>query len=125
MKSSFDLLLAIFFTSHLITIRYFAAILNKIVLSRNALVGILEAKRLKKQKRASRTTETMGNIKKESPKGITSPSTGNFLNGSPSSIGVNRSVSSSSMFERNKKHREKETKRKLRKEDIGLPHNFR
>ena len=67
----------------------------------------------------------MGNMKRESPMGFMSPSTGNLLNGSPSTIGVNRSVSSSSMFERKKKHREKETKRKLRKEDIGLPHNFR
>ncbi|XP_033211048.1 neural Wiskott-Aldrich syndrome protein-like isoform X2 [Belonocnema kinseyi] len=92
---------------------------------RNSLVGILEAKRQKKQKRASRTTDNMGNTKREFPIGLTSPSTGNLLNGSRSSVGVNRSVSSSSVFEIKKKHREKDMKRKLRKEDIGLPHNFR
>lgn len=54
-----------------------------------------------------------------------SSSSGNLFNGSPMAPTVNKSISSGSVFEKKKKHRDNEKKRKLRKEDIGLPHNFR
>ncbi|XP_043484036.1 neural Wiskott-Aldrich syndrome protein-like [Leptopilina heterotoma] len=91
---------------------------------RNALVGILEAKRQKKQKRALRSSEATDSTKCEPPVELSS-SSGNLFNGSPLTTSLNKSISNSSVFEKKKKHRENEKKRKLRKEDIGLPHNFR
>lgn len=92
--------------------------------SRNALNGILEAKRQKKQKRAFRSSEATDSTKSEPPVELSS-SSGNLFNGSPLTTSLNKSISNSSVFEKKKKHRENEKKRKLRKEDIGLPHNFR
>lgn len=52
-------------------------------------------------------------------------STSNLLNGSFTTIGVNRSASSSSMNKNKKKKKNKDSKKKLTKGDIGLPSDFR
>lgn len=57
--------------------------------------------------------------------GFTSATNINMLNGSPSGIGVNRSVSSSSMYKTKKKDSKKDGKRKLTTADIGQPSDFR
>lgn len=59
-----------------------------------------------------------------SPIAFSTGSTSNLLNGTPTTIGVNRSASSSSMYKTKKKKRDK-AKRKLTKDDIGPPSNFR
>lgn len=60
-----------------------------------------------------------------SPFTVTSGSSGNLSNGAPATIGVNRSASSSSMYKTKKKKNEQDLKRKLTKDDISLPSNFR
>lgn len=61
-----------------------------------------------------------------SPFTVTSGSSGNLSNGVPAAtVGVNRSASSSSMYKTKKKKSELDLKRKLTKDDISLPSNFR
>lgn len=55
---------------------------------------------------------------------VTSGSSSNLSNGTPP-VGVNRSASSSSMYKTKKKKGEQDLKRKLTKDDISLPSNFR
>ncbi|XP_076241494.1 uncharacterized protein LOC143183699 [Calliopsis andreniformis] len=99
---------------------------------RNILLGKLNAKRQRRQQRRSKM-ETEGqhgatlpwrNQSNTSPIAFSTGSTSNLLNGTPATIGVNRSASSSSMYKPKKKKRDK-AKRKLKKEDIGPPSNFR
>lgn len=56
---------------------------------------------------------------------VTSGSSSNLSNGALAAVGVNRSASSSSMYKTKKKKNEQDLKRKLTKDDIGLPSNFR
>lgn len=95
---------------------------------RNILLGKLNAKRQRKQERKAK--EMQGNItlprKNQNsipPFTVTSGSSGNLSNGALA--GVNRSASSSSMYKNKKKRSEQDLKRKLTKDDIGLPSNFR
>jgi len=60
-----------------------------------------------------------------SPFTVTSGSSGNLSNGALATVGVNRSASSNSMYKNKKKKSEQDLKRKLTKDDISLPSNFR
>ena len=111
-----------------------AFVQTKIFCVRNALLGKLNANRQRRQERNSRmeadSQSRVVTLPRKSPSssstfGFTSASNVNTLNGSPSSIGVNRSVSSSSMYKTKKKDRKKDGKRKLTTADIGQPSNFK
>ncbi|XP_076649481.1 uncharacterized protein LOC143357119 [Halictus rubicundus] len=99
---------------------------------RNILLDKLNAKRHKKQQKRSKMeiegqhggTLLWRNQSSTSPVTFSTGSTSNLANGTPTTIGVNRSASSSSMYKPKKKNREK-TKRRLTKDDIGPPSNFR
>lgn len=92
----------------------------------------MNAKRQKRQQRRSKVegetqhgaTLPWRNQSNASPVAFSTGSTSNLLNGTPTTIGVNRSASSSSMYKSKKKKREK-TKKRLTKDDIGPPSNFR
>lgn len=97
---------------------------------RNILLGKLHAKRQRKQERKAKEGQVSGtfswkNQSAASPLTITSSSSTNLSNGAPTTVGVNRSASSSSMYKTKKKKNEQDLKRKLTKDDIGLPSNFR
>lgn len=97
---------------------------------RNILLGKLHAKRQRKQERKAKEGQLSGpfswkNQSAASPRNITSSSSANLSNGAPTTVGVNRSASSSSMYKTKKKKNEQDLKRKLTKDDIGLPSNFR
>ncbi|KAL6254181.1 hypothetical protein P5V15_014804 [Pogonomyrmex californicus] len=96
---------------------------------RNILLEKLNAKRQRKQERRvkemqSSSTLPWKNQSSISPFTVTSGSSGNLSNGAPATIGVNRSASSNSMYKTMYKRKE-DLKRKLTKDDIGLPSNFR
>nr|XP_033331884.1 neural Wiskott-Aldrich syndrome protein-like [Megalopta genalis] len=99
---------------------------------RNILLDKLNAKRHKKQQRRSKMeievqhggTLPWRNQSSTSPVAFTTGSTSNLANGTPTTIGVNRSTSTSSMYKPKKKKRDK-AKRRLTKDDIGPPSNFR
>ncbi|XP_076286940.1 uncharacterized protein LOC143212235 [Lasioglossum baleicum] len=99
---------------------------------RNILLDKLNAKRHKRQQRRSKMeiegqhggTLLWRNQSSPSPVAFSTGSTSNLANGTPTTIGVNRSASSSSMYKPKKKKRDK-TKRRLTKDDIGPPSNFR
>ena len=99
---------------------------------RNILLGKLNAKRQRRQQRRSKmeiepqhgATFPWRNQSSASPTAFSTGSTSNLSNGTQTTVGVNRSASSSSMYKPKKEKRDK-AKRKLRKEDIGPPSNFR
>ncbi|XP_026672345.1 neural Wiskott-Aldrich syndrome protein-like [Ceratina calcarata] len=99
---------------------------------RNILLGKLNDKRIRRQQRRSKmegetqhsATMPWRNQSNTSSVAFNTGSTSNLLNGTPNTLGVNRSASSSSMHKTKKKKREK-TKKKLTKDDIGPPSNFR
>ncbi|XP_043248538.1 neural Wiskott-Aldrich syndrome protein-like [Colletes gigas] len=99
---------------------------------RNILLGKLNAKRQRRQQKRTKVeiesqhgaTLPWGNQSNTSPIAFSTGSTSNLLNGTPTTVGVNRSASSSSMYKTKKKKRDK-AKRKLTKDDIGPPSNFR
>lgn len=96
---------------------------------RNILLGKLNAKRQRRQERKAKEVEPSGTISWKNQTSVsaftvTSGSPGNLSNGAPT-VGVNRSASSSSMYKTKKKKNEQDLKRKLTKDDIGLPSNFR
>lgn len=96
---------------------------------RNILLGKLNAKRQRRQERKAKEADPSGTLSWKnqtsvSPFTVTSGSPGNLSNGAPT-VGVNRSASSSSMYKKNKKKNEQDLKRKLTKDDISLPSNFR
>ncbi|KAL6440861.1 hypothetical protein ACFW04_003350 [Cataglyphis niger] len=95
---------------------------------RNILLGKLNAKRQRRQERKAKEVEPSGTISWKNQTSVsaftvTSGSPNNLSNGAP--VGVNRSASSSSMYKTKKKKNEQDLKRKLTKDDIGLPSNFR
>ncbi|XP_039303453.1 neural Wiskott-Aldrich syndrome protein [Solenopsis invicta] len=98
---------------------------------RNILLGKLNAKRQRRQERKAKemqgsSTLPWKNQSSISPFTVTSGSSGNLSNGVPAAtVGVNRSASSSSMYKTKKKKSELDLKRKLTKDDISLPSNFR
>ncbi|XP_032687071.1 neural Wiskott-Aldrich syndrome protein-like isoform X2 [Odontomachus brunneus] len=97
---------------------------------RNILLGKLNAKRQRRQERRAKETQPSSTFpwKNQSsllPFTVTSGSSTNLLNGAPNTVGVNRSASSSSMYKTKKKKSEQDLKRKLTKDDISLPSNFR
>lgn len=98
---------------------------------RNILLGKLNAKRQKRQERRSKEAQQASgtlpwrNQSNVSSYTVTSGSSGKLLNGAPNTVSVNRSASSSSMYKTKKKKRDQDLKRKLTKDDIGLPSNFR
>ncbi|XP_011137229.1 neural Wiskott-Aldrich syndrome protein [Harpegnathos saltator] len=97
---------------------------------RNILLGKLNAKRQRRQERRAKEAQPSNTLpwKNQSsllPFTITSGSSSNLLNGAPNTVGVNRSASSSSMYKTKKKKNEQDLKRKLTKDDISLPSNFR
>lgn len=97
---------------------------------RNILLGKLNAKRQRRQERKAKEMQASStlpwkNQSSISPFTVTSGSSGNLSNGAPATIGVNRSASSSSMYKTKKKKSEQDLKRKLTKDDISLPSNFR
>ncbi|XP_015592177.1 neural Wiskott-Aldrich syndrome protein [Cephus cinctus] len=105
-----------------------ALILRSVVLEK------LNTKRQRRQERRSR-------MEVDSQHGVTLPrmsqsntstfgfsqvsTSTNLLNGSPSATGVNRSISSSSMYKTKKTKWKKDTKRRLTAADISSPSNFR
>lgn len=96
---------------------------------RNILLGKLNAKRLRRQERKAKEAQPGGmlswkNQTSASSFAVTSGSPGNLSNGA-TTVGVNRSASSSSMYKTKKKKNEQDLKRKLTKDDISLPSNFR
>jgi len=96
-------------------------------LNRNILLGKLNAKRQRRQERKAKEMQVSNtlpwkNQSSMSPFTVTSGSSSNLSNGA---IGVNRSASSSSMYKTKKKKNEQDLKRKLTKDDISLPSNFR
>lgn len=99
---------------------------------RNILLDKLNAKRQRReQKRSKMDMETQHgatlpwrNQSNMSPLAYNTGSASNLSNGALTTVGVNRSASSSSMYKTKKKQREN-TKRKLTKDDIGHPSNFR
>lgn len=99
---------------------------------RNILLGKLNTKRQRRQQRRSKVegetqhgaTLPWRNQSNTSPIAFNTGSTSNLLNGTPTAIGVNRSASSSSMYKSKKKKRDK-IKKKLTKDDIGPPSDFR
>ena len=99
---------------------------------RNILLGKLNAKRQRRQQRRSKiegegqhgATLPWRNQSNTSPAAFSTGSTSNLLNGTPATIDVNRSASSSSIYKTKKKKRDK-AKKKLTKDDIGPPSNFR
>lgn len=101
--------------------------LEEIYFYRNILLGKLNAKRQRRQERKAKEVEPSGiswkNQTSVSAFTVTSGSPSNLSNGAP--VGVNRSASSSSMYKTKKKKNEQDLKRKLTKDDIGLPSNFR
>lgn len=97
---------------------------------RNILLGKLNAKRQRRQERKAKemqasTTLPWKNQSSISSFTVTSGLSSNLSNGAPATVGVNRSASSSSMYKTKKKKSEQDLKRKLTKDDIGLPSNFR
>lgn len=104
---------------------------NVLFCCRNILLGKLHAKRQRRQERRAKETLPSSTWKNQSsllPFTVTSGSPSNLPNGTPGGLGgVNRSASSSSMYEKKpqKKKSEQDLKRKLTKDDIGLPSNFR
>ncbi|KAL0111648.1 hypothetical protein PUN28_013082 [Cardiocondyla obscurior] len=100
---------------------------------RNILLGKLNAKRQRRQERKAKEMQASNTLPWKNQSGMlpysvtsgSSGSSGNLLNGAPATIGVNRSASSSSMYKTKKKKGEQDLKRKLTKDDIGLPSNFR
>ncbi|KAG7189674.1 hypothetical protein KM043_017346 [Ampulex compressa] len=100
---------------------------------RNILLGKLNAKRQRRQERKSKmeietqhgATLPWKNQSSSSPFTFSTGSTSNLLNGAPTTVGVNRSASSSSMYKTKKKKGDQDSKRKLTKDDISLPSNFR
>ncbi|XP_012214567.1 actin nucleation-promoting factor WASL-like [Linepithema humile] len=98
---------------------------------RNILLGKLNAKRQRRQERKAKETQPSGtmpwkNQSSLSPYNVTSSSSSNLSNGAPNTVGVNRSASSSSMYKTKKKKSEQDlSRRKLTKDDISLPSNFR
>lgn len=95
---------------------------------RNILLGKLNAKRQRRQERKAKEAQPSGILPWKNQTSVssftTSGSPGNLLNGAPT-VGVNRSASSSSMYKTKKKKSEQDLKRKLTKDDISLPSNFR
>lgn len=97
---------------------------------RNILLGKLNAKRQRRQERKAKEVEPGGTLSWKNQTSVssfttfTSSSPSNLSNGAPT-VGVNRSASSSSMYKTKKKKNEQDLKRKLTKDDIGLPSNFR
>ncbi|KYM94691.1 PREDICTED: neural Wiskott-Aldrich syndrome protein-like [Cyphomyrmex costatus] len=94
---------------------------------RNVLLGKLNAKRQRRQERKAKEMQGSNTLPWKNQSSIssftvTSGSSSNLSNGA---IGVNRSASSSSMHKTKKKRNEQDLKRKLTKDDIGLPSNFR
>lgn len=99
-------------------------------LHRNILLGKLNAKRQRRQERRAKEVQPGGtlpwrNQNSLSPFTVTSGSSSNLLNGASTTVGVNRSSSSSSMYKTKKKRNDQDLKRKLTKDDISLPSNFR
>ncbi|XP_024876801.1 neural Wiskott-Aldrich syndrome protein-like [Temnothorax curvispinosus] len=97
---------------------------------RNILLGKLNAKRQRRQERKAKEMQASStlpwkNQSKISSFSVTSGPSGNLSNGAPATVGVNRSASSSSMYKTKKKKSEQDLKRKLTKDDISLPSNFR
>lgn len=100
---------------------------------RNILLGKLNAKRQKRQEKRSKMemeTQHVVTLPRKSRSStlsfaFTSGATSNTLNGAQTTVGVNRSASSSSMYKSKKKKGEKDSRRKLTKDDISLPSNFR
>ncbi|XP_011875442.1 PREDICTED: neural Wiskott-Aldrich syndrome protein [Vollenhovia emeryi] len=97
---------------------------------RNILLGKLNAKRQRRQERRAKemqgsNTMPWKNQNSLLPFTVTSGSSNNLSNGAPNTVGVNRSASSSSMYKTKKKKNEQDLKRKLTKDDISLPSNFR
>lgn len=102
--------------------------LEEIYFYRNILLSKLNAKRQRRQERKAKEVEPSGTISWKNQTSVsaftvTSGSPSNLSNGAP--VGVNRSASSSSMYKTKKKKNEQDLKRKLTKDDIGLPSNFR
>ncbi|EZA49543.1 neural Wiskott-Aldrich syndrome protein isoform X2 [Ooceraea biroi] len=96
---------------------------------RNILLGKLNAKRQRRQEKKAKETQSSGTLPWKN-QGSASPFIASGLsshlsNGAPTTIGVNRSASSSSMYRTKKKRSEQDLKRKLTKDDISLPSNFR
>ncbi|XP_028045355.1 neural Wiskott-Aldrich syndrome protein [Monomorium pharaonis] len=97
---------------------------------RNILLGKLNAKRQRRQERKAKEMQGSSTLPWKSqsslsPFTVTSGSSSNLSNGVPATAGVNRSASSSSMYKTKKKKSDQDLKRKLTKDDISLPSNFR
>lgn len=95
---------------------------------RNILLGKLNAKRQRRQERRAKEVQPSSTLpwkNQSSVSSFTSSSSSNLLNGASTTVGVNRSASSSSMYKTKKKKSEQDLKRKLTKDDISLPSNFR
>ncbi|XP_012267587.2 neural Wiskott-Aldrich syndrome protein-like [Athalia rosae] len=103
------------------------------IILRSIILEKLNAKRQRRQERKSRTSSDSHHsltLPKKSHSntsalGFNTGSSTNISNGSPSSVTVNRSVSSSSMYKTKKNKQDKDPKRRLTKADIGSPSDFR
>ncbi|KAI4478562.1 PREDICTED: neural Wiskott-Aldrich syndrome protein-like [Polistes canadensis] len=99
---------------------------------RDILLDKLNAKRQRRQEKRSKMemeTQHVVTLPRKSRSStssfaFTTGATSNTLNGQ-TTVGVNRSASSSSMYKSKKKKSDKDSRRKLTKDDIGLPSNFR
>ncbi|XP_046824516.1 neural Wiskott-Aldrich syndrome protein-like [Vespa crabro] len=99
---------------------------------RDILLDKLNAKRQKRQEKRSKMemeTQQLVTLPRKSRSStssfaFTTGATSNTLNGQ-TTVGVNRSASSSSMYKSKKKKGDKDSRRKLTKDDISLPSNFR
>lgn len=99
---------------------------------RDILLDKLNAKRQKRQEKRSKMemeTQHVVTLPRKSRSStssfaFTTGATSNTLNGQ-TTVGVNRSASSSSMYKSKKKKGDKDSRRKLTKDDISLPSNFR
>jgi len=94
---------------------------------RNILLGKLNAKRQRKQEKKAKETQSSSTLpwknQSISPFIASGLSSHHLSNGASITVGVNRSASNSSMYK--KKRNEQDFKRKLSKDDISLPSNFR
>lgn len=109
--------------------KYICSKENLLSCYRNILLSKLNAKRQRRQERRARETQSNSTLPRTyqsnlSPFTITSGPSSNLENGAPT-VDVHRSASSSSMYNQKKKKNEQDLKRKLTKDDISLPSNFR
>jgi len=94
-------------------------------LNRNILLGKLNAKRQRRQERKAKEMQVSNTLPWKTQSSMSPFTSGSSSNLSNGAIGVNRSASSSSMYKTKKKKNEQDLKRKLTKDDISLPSNFR